>query len=169
MGLISTVHELRSKEKLAEPRFKPWAAGWEAWTLPLCYAALHRNITKPNIPKPWKWGHPRTTLFESYEGRVGANQYIGQHGWVIMDGKALFFFFSPLLFLRPLLLRFKWKLSAIAFQCSLLLELQLVGGWPLHSHCGCSTFYYNYFSYSFLSCCVHSFQAFFFHFFFWSN
>ena len=81
---------------------------------------------------------------------------VSDYGW-----KSIVLFFSPLLFLRPLLLRFKWKLSAIAFQCSLLLELQLVGGWPLHSHCGCSTFYYNYFSYSFFSCCVHSFQAFF--------
>ena len=38
---LKTVHKLSSKEKkiLAQPRFVPGAAGWEAKMLLLCYAA----------------------------------------------------------------------------------------------------------------------------------
>ena len=42
VGSLNTVHELSNIEKKkisAEPGFEPGAAGWEAWMLPLCYAA----------------------------------------------------------------------------------------------------------------------------------
>ena len=43
---ISTVHKLSSSDEklLAEPGIKPEAAGWEAQTQPLCYAALPNLI-----------------------------------------------------------------------------------------------------------------------------
>ena len=40
---LNPVHKLSKKKILAEPGFKPGAAGWEAKMLPLCYTAPLKN------------------------------------------------------------------------------------------------------------------------------
>ena len=50
MDSISTVRELSSREK-SRPlaRFEPGATWWEAWTLPLCYAAPFAPPPPPQL------------------------------------------------------------------------------------------------------------------------